>query len=139
MEEQPVALATTMRSPNSWVTSLTYGVSPQPAQAPENSNRGFLNWLSLTAFRFRAPLYSGSVWANSQLASWASWVCRGFISRATFLPPLFTGQTCVQFSQPVQSSTETCMRYFRPLKAGPLASVVSKEAGALAASSSVSR
>ena len=39
-EEHPVALATTMRSPNSWVNSLTYGVSPQPAQAPENSNKG---------------------------------------------------------------------------------------------------
>ena len=48
MEEQPVALATIMRSPNSWVTSLTYGVSPQPAQAPENSNSGLRNWLSLT-------------------------------------------------------------------------------------------
>ncbi len=39
MEEQPVALATTMRSPKSWVMTLTYGVSPQPAQAPENSIR----------------------------------------------------------------------------------------------------
>ena len=36
MEEQPEALAIIMRSPKSWVTSLAYGVSPQPAQAPEN-------------------------------------------------------------------------------------------------------
>ena len=48
MEEQPVALATTMRSPNIWVTTLTYGVSPQPAHAPENSKSGWLNWLPLT-------------------------------------------------------------------------------------------
>ena len=27
-------------SPNSWVIALIYGVSPQPAQAPENSNSG---------------------------------------------------------------------------------------------------
>ena len=40
MDEQPVALATTMRSPSSWVTSFRYGVSPQPEQAPENSNNG---------------------------------------------------------------------------------------------------
>ena len=33
MEEQPVALAIITRSPNSWVTSLRYGVSPQPELA----------------------------------------------------------------------------------------------------------
>ena len=48
MEEHPVALATIMRSPKSWVISLMYGVSPQPAQAPENSNRGCANWLFFT-------------------------------------------------------------------------------------------
>jgi hypothetical protein len=37
MDEQPVALATNMESPNNLDTSVTYGVSPQPAQAPENS------------------------------------------------------------------------------------------------------
>ena len=26
------------RSPYNWVNNLTYGVSPHPAQAPENSN-----------------------------------------------------------------------------------------------------
>ena len=43
MEEQPVALATISRSPNNWEINFTYGVSPQPAQAPENSNNGCAN------------------------------------------------------------------------------------------------
>ena len=43
MDEQPVALAMTMRDPKSWVSSRTYGVSPQPSQAPENSISGFWN------------------------------------------------------------------------------------------------
>ena len=47
MDEQPVALATIIRSPKSWVASLTYGVSPQPAQAPLNSNSGWRSWLPL--------------------------------------------------------------------------------------------
>ena len=33
MDEQPVALATMRRSPNSCVMSFRYGVSPQPEQA----------------------------------------------------------------------------------------------------------
>ena len=38
-----MALATVARSPNSWVSSLMYGVSPQPAHAPGNSNSGRRN------------------------------------------------------------------------------------------------
>ena len=52
IEEQPVALATIMRSPKSWVMSFTYGVSPQPAQAPENSKSGCSNWLPLRVVFF---------------------------------------------------------------------------------------
>ena len=44
MEEQPVAFAIIMWSPNSWVMVLMFGVSPQPAQAPENSKSGWANW-----------------------------------------------------------------------------------------------
>ena len=69
MEEQPVALATIMRSPKSWVTSLTYGVSPQPAHAPLNSNRGLRAWLFLTVATFSMPCTSGTVMANSQFFS----------------------------------------------------------------------
>ena len=47
MDEQPVALATSMRSPNSWLASFRYGVSPQPSQAPENSNSGWRTWDAL--------------------------------------------------------------------------------------------
>src|SRR5919108_1220987 len=43
MEEQPVAFATTARSPNNCETNFTYGVSPHPAQAPLNSNSGRSN------------------------------------------------------------------------------------------------
>ena len=132
MEEQPVALATIMRSPNSWVTSFTYGVSPQPAQAPENSKSGFLSWASLMVLGCASPLNSGSVWAYSQFFSSAVWVARGFMTSALF----FAGQTCAQFSQPVQSSGETCMRKVRPLNFGPSAGLVAKVSGALALPSS---
>ena len=36
-------MPTIMRSPKSWLTSFTYGVSPQPAHAPLNSNNGRCN------------------------------------------------------------------------------------------------
>ena len=49
------------------------------------------------------------------------------------------GQTVTQFSQPVQSRTETCMRYWRPLNFGPSAGLVSKDAGAFLRVSSVAR
>ena len=38
-----MALAAIMRSPKSWLINLRYGVSPQPAQAPLNSNSGCCN------------------------------------------------------------------------------------------------
>ena len=44
-----MALATTIRSPNNWVTSLAQTVSTQPPQAPENSSSGWASWLPLTA------------------------------------------------------------------------------------------
>ena len=57
MDEQPVALAMTKRSPNSWVISFTWGVSPQPSQAPpsakdmgfsENDGKTFqIHWLRI--------------------------------------------------------------------------------------------
>ena len=65
MLEQPVALAMIMRSPKSWVMSLTYGVSPQPAQAPENSSSGCWNWLPLRLSRLsRSPLRA-TVWKKT--------------------------------------------------------------------------
>lgn len=40
IDEQPVAFATIIRSPNNCVINLMYGVSPHPPHAPENSNNG---------------------------------------------------------------------------------------------------
>src|SRR5664279_4312301 len=68
MDEQPVALATIIRSPKSWETSLRYGVSPQPLQASENSNSGSRTWAPFTvswAIRLRSS--GGIDWKNSQL------------------------------------------------------------------------
>ena len=48
MEEQPVAFAIIALSPKSCERSLRYGVSPQPAQAPENSKSGRRSCTSLT-------------------------------------------------------------------------------------------
>jgi hypothetical protein len=62
-----VALATTVRSPKSCVISLRYGVSPQPVQAPENSNRGWAT--SMLRIRFGVSLRrssSGMFRKNSQ-------------------------------------------------------------------------
>jgi hypothetical protein len=58
--EQPVALAITMRSPNSWVSSLKYGVSPQPLHALENSMRGVWNWDPRTVVLSTIDPLSGS-------------------------------------------------------------------------------
>ena len=49
-----VALAMMARSPKSWETSFTYGVSPQPVQAPENSNSGWSSCEFLMVFGFIA-------------------------------------------------------------------------------------
>ena len=46
-----MALAMSSRSPKSCVSSLRYGVSPQPAQAPEYSNSGSRNCELLWSIR----------------------------------------------------------------------------------------
>ena len=70
MLEQPVALAIMARSPNNWLISFRYGVSPQPAQAPENSNSGSRSWTFLTLFQARPPAFgmSGRSRKNCQLS-----------------------------------------------------------------------
>ena len=52
IDEHPVALDIIILSPNNWVTSLAYGVSPHPAQAPLYSSNGCSNWLPLTVVFF---------------------------------------------------------------------------------------
>ena len=60
-----MALATVARSPKSWVTSLMYGVSPQPEHAPENSKSGSRNWVPRTVPKStRERSLTGSVSKN---------------------------------------------------------------------------
>jgi len=69
IDEQPVAFATIVRSPKSWVTSRTYGVSPHPAHAPENSKRGWSICDPFTvSVRTLERSSSGIVLKNSQPA-----------------------------------------------------------------------
>src|SRR4030042_38941 len=112
MDEHPVALAMMALSPKSWDTSLRYGVSPHPEQAPENSNRGrrsceFFIVDGLISLRSR----SGSFMKKSQFV--ASLSRRGSCG-AMFnaLRPAWVlslaGQTSTHRAQPVQSSGATC-------------------------------
>ena len=106
-----MAFATTMRSPISWVTSLRYGVSPQPAQAPENSNSGWSSCEPLTVSARTSDRstsgssvkysYQGRSTSRCSIAGSRSIaLCSGFaLSR--------TGQTATQMPQPVQSSGAT--------------------------------
>ena len=59
IEEQPVAFAMYILSPNNCVINFAYGVSPQPAQAPENSKSGCLNWLPFTVVSLNFATTSG--------------------------------------------------------------------------------
>src|SRR5665811_2315629 len=111
MDEQPVALATIIRSPKSCETSLRYGVSPQPLQASENSNSGSSTWAPLTvswAIRLRSS--GGIDWKNSQCGRSTS-RCAAAGSRLMDLcltsDLLLAGQTSTQTPQPVQSSGAT--------------------------------
>ena len=58
IDEHPVAFAIIILSPNNWVTSFAYGVSPQPAHAPLYSRRGCSNWLPFTVFLSIGFLFS---------------------------------------------------------------------------------
>src|SRR3989304_6491096 len=109
MEEQPVALAMMARSPYSWEINLRYGVSPQPAQAPENSNNGCKSCEFFTVFSLISPRStSGSVRKYSQFTF--SVLNNGATgSMFTALRPLClstTGQPSTHSAQPVQSSGE---------------------------------
>src|ERR671924_520598 len=111
MDEQPVAFAIMDRSPNNCETSFTYGVSPQPAHAPLNSNNGrsnceFLIVEGLINLRSR----SGISRKKSQFLASASrrggWGARLMALRPTWVLS-FTGQTSTHSVQPVQSSGAT--------------------------------
>ena len=107
-----MALATISRSPNNCDSSLTYGVSPQPAQAPENSNSGCRNCVPRTVPKStRDRSATGSVSKNAMFSrSAATSGSRGarLIALRVGSAGAPTGQACTHSSQPVQSSTYTC-------------------------------
>src|SRR6266496_2544778 len=112
MDEQPVAFAIMARSPKSCETNFTYGVSPQPAHAPLNSNNGrsnceFLIVDGLINFRSRSGI---SIKKSQFFASVSRRAgCGAMLSalRPTCVLS-FTGQTSTHKVQPVQSSGATC-------------------------------
>src|SRR2546421_507192 len=115
MDEQPVALAINARSPNNCDSSFRYGVSPHPAQAPENSNSGCRSCESLTELRLSLlGSTSGRLRKNSQLwacasrrGAWATILMALRLVSALFL----AGQASTHSPQPVQSSGATWRVY----------------------------
>src|SRR5579863_7442454 len=134
MEEQPVALATIMWSPNSCVASLIYGVSPHPEHAPENSKSGCNSCEFLMAATLRlAESTSGKVRKNSQFVFSCS--RRGgcgaiLIALRPTCRLSLAGHASTQRLQPVQSSGETCKEYFMPGNSLKCASIERKAPGA---------
>ena len=108
MEEQPVALAICSRSPKSCDRSFRYGVSPQPAHAPENSNSGSRNCTPRTLAKFtRVRSAQGSVSKKPMLSRPASRCSsRSFmlIALTSASSGLCAGQFSTHTPQPVQSS-----------------------------------
>ena len=133
MGEQPVALATIMRSPNSWVTSFTYGVSPQPRAGAGELKERLLELGVLDGLGMRLALELRQRLGVLQFFSSAVWVARGFMTRRLVLR---RADLRAVSRKPVQSSGETCMRKVRPLNFGPSAGLVAKVSGALALPSS---
>mmetsp|Transcript_13707 Transcript_13707/g.39685 ORF Transcript_13707/g.39685 Transcript_13707/m.39685 type:complete len:307 (-) Transcript_13707:2098-3018(-) len=134
MDEQPVALAITRRSPNSCVSSLTYGVSPQPSHAPENSSSGWRSWLPLMVVGSMRLLRTGSVFENDQFLSSIDMMSPiGLASSAS------SGHADTHSWQPVQSYGATCTRYLYSPRPGPLACSMVYSAGAPAVSSGLAR
>jgi len=88
-----------MRSPKSWLTSLRQAVSPQPAQAPENSNSGSSTWE-----RDGEEVVPAAALDLTVLKG------RDHVERlVTRLVLVVAGQTSTHTPQPVQSSGATWM------------------------------
>src|SRR3974377_806111 len=122
------------RSPNIFVIRLIYGVPPQPAQAPENSNSGSRSCASFPCVceifsrsssgiarkYFQYSLYF------SRSGGWASMLmARGLASLL-----LLAGHTATHNPQPVQSSGATCSVYFRAVNSFHFGGAVWKPSGA---------
>src|SRR5450759_2158056 len=116
--------------------SRRYGVSPQPAHAPENSKSGSSTCEPLTvscANRLRSSC--GIDRKKSQLRrSTPAWSSMGSMLMALWLESvlLLTGQTSTQTPQPVQSSGATWMVSRWSSSSRERNSLVTKPTGALA-------
>ena len=88
------------------------GVSPQPAQAPENSNSGSRNCVPRTVPKStRERSFAGSCSKNamfSRSAATSGSRASRLIALCTGSPPADTGHASTHSPQPVQSSTYTC-------------------------------
>src|SRR5579864_4748112 len=138
MDEHPVALAMMARSPNNCETSFRYGVSPQPEQAPENSNSGSCTccWRMVPGLIFRRSS-SGILRKKSQfsLSGARSGGCGTMLMAFNLTSLLFlTGQTSTQTPHPVQSSGATWIVYFMPAHSLSRASHALKVFGARSSS-----
>src|SRR6266496_3236473 len=115
MDEQPVAFATISRSPNSWDSSFRYGVSPQPAQAPGNSNSGSRNCAPRTVPKSTLDRsLTGSDSKNAMFSRSAGtigvWSARLIALRDGSIGD-WIGDASTHSAHPVQSSTYTCSVY----------------------------
>src|SRR5581483_4952129 len=112
IDEHPVALAIMARSPKSWVSNFRYGVSPHPAQAPENSNSGSRSWDAFTESWGRRERSRGGIEAKASQFARSRSRCSAAGSMSIDLWPLpslaAAGQTCTHTPHPVQSSGATC-------------------------------
>ncbi len=134
-----MALATRIRSPNIWLSSLRYGVSPHPAQAPDDRNSGSSICEPLIEATWTS-LRSGSsiVSKNSKLArSRSRWSCLGSMSIALCLTSslLRAGHTSTHTPHPVQSSGTTWIVMRRPGRSRSRHSLCRNVSGAPASAS----
>jgi hypothetical protein len=86
--------------PNNCETSFTYGVSPHPAQAPENSKYGFSNWIPFTVDLLKGFGNCLMVCKNSQLLFCFSTTDFNGLNVKAFCLAI---QLLIQAPQPVQS------------------------------------
>src|SRR5512138_2104216 len=118
--------------------SLMYGVSPQPVQAPENSNSGSRNCVPFTSSFTLVRSGSGRARKKSKffrsrsLSGVASAMLMAFLPFSVFDS---AGQISTQSEQPVQSSGATWSAYFAPFTSGDLKSIVTKDFGARSSAS----
>src|ERR1035437_3480275 len=128
-----------IRSPKSWLSVFRYGVSPQPEQAPENSNSGwsadtpltvswrtFVRSISGMVRKCSKPVLSSSRCSRAETRSSDLWL--GSLLETA-------GQTSTQIPQPVQSSAAMAMLSWWSGRSRDLKDLLWKPSGALSSCS----